>query len=538
MKTSYPRIRNVRPKAGADAFRMGNSGFGGTAYVAGGDASDAMIDFQPSLRGPDAEVLPNRNKIVARSRDMVRNNGWAAGGIAKEVDAVIGASFRPLFKPDWKALGLDVEWASEFKVQAEGRWRNYADDPRRMADRTRSQTVSQMFGMAYRSYLIDGDALGVVGWMAERPTRTVLRVMDADLLSNPGDAADTDLLRGGIEIDGDGVGVFFHFRETHRTPGYASLDAFSWKRLPREKRWGRPVVLHFFDKLRDGQTRGVSRLAPILEKLKMEDHYGRVELQAAVINAVLAAFIRSPMGPEAMDEMFGDGDGAGFLAYQEARSGYYKERDGVRLGNARITQLYPNDEIGVVPTARPAAQFAEFEGAVLRHVAAGLGISYEQLAADWSKTNYSSARAALVEIWRSWTQRRIAFSQGFCQPFVMAWMEEEIDRGFIRLPPGAPDFRENWTAYTRAKWIGPGKGFVDPVKEAQAAAMRVSLGLSTLEDEAAELTGSDHLENMEQIQREIALMPEGTLHPAEESFARLLGHNAAPESYDDRRADR
>ena len=58
--------------------------------------------------------------------------------------------------------------------------------------------------------------------------------------------------------------------------------------------------------------------------------------------------------------------------------------------------------------------------------------------------------------------------------------------------------------------------------------MRVALGLSTLEEEAAELTGTDYAENMEQIGREISAMPEGMLHPAQESFAKLLGPTVGP----------
>jgi lambda family phage portal protein len=527
MRSSYPRVRpeSVRLKPGVSA-----AAFGETPYVAGGHSNTSMQAYNPPFRSADGEVLPNRDKIVGRARDLVRNNGWAAGSVSKEVDAIIGASFRPILKPDWKALGLSSDWAAEFKRDAEARFRNFADDPRKLNDLTRSQSLSQQFGLAYRNYVIEGDALGIIAWRPNRPTATVLRVVDPDLLSTPNHQQDSQNLRSGVELDRDGAAFAYHFRQAHQTSPYATTDQFTWKRVRREKRWGRPVVLHFYDKMRDGQTRGVSRLAPIIEKLKMEDHYGRVELQAAVINAVLAAFIKSSMGPEAMDEMFGGDDpGSVITDYQTDRATYYEQnKDSIRLGNAQLTQLYPGDEIGMVSTARPSAQFAEFEGAVLRNVASGLGISYEQLASDWSKTNYSSARAAMVEIWRGWTARRIAFAQGFCQPFLMAWMEEQIDRGLIKLPRNAPDFRENWAAYTRAKWIGPGKGFVDPVKEAQAAAMRVALGLSTLEEEAAELTGSDWADNMEQINREIAQLPDGSLHPVQESFAKLIGHNGGP----------
>lgn len=520
-------------------FGMSRGGFlgGNSAYAAASNSSETMAAFQPPQSSVDAEVLGSRDKITARARDLVRNNGWAAGAIAKEVDAVIGASFRPIMKPDWKALGLDEEWAKEFKTKVESRWRAYAEDPLKLADVTRCQTVPQMFALAYRTYLIEGEAIAIVNWKRHRATKTTLRIVDPDLLCNRDELPDSRTQRGGVRLNKDGVAVGYDFRQGHKNDGISLSDGseYTWKLLPREKRSGRPVVLHFFDKTRDGQTRGMSRLAPIIEKLKQEDHYSKVELQAAVINAVLAAFIRSPMGPDAIGELLEDGSESlqHFAKMNESRNDHYG-KNGINIGGARVTALYPNDEIGMVNTARPAAQFGDFESAVLRNIASGLNISYEQLASDWSKTNYSSARAALAEIWRGWTARRIAFAQGFCQLFFLAWMEEQIRDGHIELPAGSPEFLSHRFFYCRCKWVGPGRGFVDPVKEIQAAALRVSIGVSTLEDEAAELTGSDLAENLEQIRREIEDMPEGVLHPAQESMAKLLGHNGGPPMDDER----
>lgn len=523
----FARIRSGL--GGSKSAAKRDAGFNGTApYVAGDSSIDTMQGFQPSVMAPDAEIGPGRKKITARARDLVRNNGWAAGAVNKEVDSIIGGNFRPFCKPDWRALGLDSDWAKEFKAEVEAKWRSYADDPRKLADTTRSQTVSQMFGTGYRAYLIEGEALGVVSWRKRRPTHTTLRLVDPDLLSNPFDQPDSEFRRGGVDLTRDGAAWRYHFRQGHENATWNGMQGYRWKSILRERSdTGRPQVIHFFDKLRDGQTRGVSRMASIVEKLRMEDHYAKVELQAAVINAVLAAFIKSPMGPEVVDDMFGEGDAKGFLSMQSERQAFY-DKNRIRLGGSRVSMLYPNDEIGMVQTARPAAQFADFEAAVLRQIASGLGISYEQLASDWSKTNYSSARAALIEIWRGWTSRRMAFAQGFCQPFFMAWLEEQIMDGHIELPRNAPDFYANWPAFARAKWVGPGKGFVDPVKEVQAAALRVSLGLSSLEEEAAELTGSDWGDNIEQVRQEIDQLPDGVLHPAQESFAKLLGNNGGP----------
>lgn len=518
------RLRSLLPaRLSKPAALLG----GGTPY-AGGDrgSNEAMVNWNPSLRGADSEGLPDRDAIVARARDLARNNGWVAGAVTSEVDAVVGADFRPLAKPNWRALGVDEAWALEWKEALEGLWEADADDARFYQDASRQMPIGRLFALAYRNYLLEGDALGQLTWHGDRPVRTGLRIIDPDLLSNPDGLQDAERLRGGVEIDANGAAIAYHFQEAHQGDLWSGVAAHRWVRLAREEAWGRPVVLHFFDKHRDGQTRGVSRLAPIIEKLRMEDHYGRVELQAAVINAVLAAFVKSPMDTEAIGDLLSE-EPAAWDRYNEDRAEFYRARGDVRMAGAKIPHLYPGEEIGTVPSARPAAQFADFESAVLRHVAAGLGTSYEVLSSDWSKTNYSSARASMVEIWRGWTSRRGAFAGGFCQPYLMGWLEEKVDAGLLPMPSRAPDFHEHWAAYARVKWIGPGKGFVDPVKEVQASAMRVALGLSTLEDETAELTGADWSDNIVQIRREIAALPEGSLHPMQESFAKLLGAQGA-----------
>lgn len=73
----------------------------------------------------------------------------------------------------------------------------------------------------------------------------------------------------------------------------------------------------------------------------------------------------------------------------------------------------------------------------------------------------------------------------------------------LTLPAGAPPFCEFRGAYSRAKWMGPGRGVIDPVKERQGSVLGMDAGLSTLEDEAAELGGNDWRETIAQRAIEI-----------------------------------
>jgi capsid protein len=70
------------------------------------------------------------------------------------------------------------------------------------------------------------------------------------------------------------------------------------------------------------------------------------------------------------------------------------------------------------------SNFSAFESAALRNVAAALGISTQQLTQDWSDVNYSSARSAMLEAWKTLTRRRTDFASGFAQPIFSSFIEE------------------------------------------------------------------------------------------------------------------
>ncbi|HER27020.1 MAG TPA: phage portal protein, partial [Rhodospirillales bacterium] len=68
-----------------------------------------------------------------------------------------------------------------------------------------------------------------------------------------------------------------------------------------------------------------------------------------------------------------------------------------RIEGGAVMPLYPGDKMSSFSPNRPSDKFAPFVDAMNRHVAASLNMPYELLLKDFSKTNYSSARAALLE---------------------------------------------------------------------------------------------------------------------------------------------
>jgi lambda family phage portal protein len=485
-------------------------------YDAADMTGDHMAGWQPYLWSPDSEFNIYRDRIVSRIRDVARNDGWAAGGITRILDNAIGANFRPIPKPDYRALAaltgnkaFDAKWADEFGRAASANYRSWANDPNRYCDAQRALSLQQIYYVAFRHKLVDGDAVAYLPWLPERiaPGKsryaTAVQLIDPDRLSNPQSRFDTATLRGGVEVDSWGAALAYHVRKAHVGDWWAAADSVTWERIPRETEWGRPVVVHDFDHERAGQHRGGKGvLTPVLQRLKMLIRYDGAELDAAIINAIFAAYIESPFDQSFVEQALGDEASDVLKGYQGLRSDFHDERR-LMLGNARLQTLFPGEKVGSVAANRPSGSFEPFERAVLRNVASGMGISAQQLSQDWSDVNYSSARAALLESWKTMTRRRADFATGFSQLVYCAFLEESMERDEYPMPTDAPDFMEARAAYSSCLWIGPGRGWVDPVAEKQGAVLGLDAALSTHEAECAEQgLDSEEVLDRRQIERQ------------------------------------
>ncbi|WP_297576213.1 phage portal protein [uncultured Deefgea sp.] len=453
-----------------------------------------MASWMPVAGSADADLLPELGTLVARSRDISRNNGIAASGVQTLVDNVVGTGLRLSALPDWKTLGKDAAWALAWQRNVETLWREWTKST--FCDAGLSLNFAGLTELMFRSQLLNGDAIALPLWLKRPGSRftTTFQLIEADRLCNPNGQPDSATLRGGIEFDTYGAPQAYWIRKTHPGDyiGIAGSVAGEWERIPARTSWGRPRIIHLFDKERAGQARGKPLISSVLQQFRQLDKYNGAELDAAVINAMMAAFIETPMDSEGLLEMFGGSDGVNDVMAKRNQSR-------AKLKSGSIIPLYPGEKMAPFMPARPAAQFEAFTVAVMRQIAASMGLPYELLLKDFSKTNYSSARAALLEAWRCFRSRREKLADYWAQVVYELWLEEVINAGKVE---GA-DFYQQRAAYTRSKWIGPGRGWVDPLKEIQAADVRLKSGISTLEAECAE-QGSDWEEVLEQQAREKA----------------------------------
>jgi len=504
---------------------------GAVSFEAGSSTSHELASWLPNLEHPDTEIGRGRDLMTARARDLGHNNAWMSGAFRRHVDDAIGAQFKVSVRLDHKALNVSREWAAEAAETLEREFSSWANDPRNICDATETTNFVGLIRCAYETRLKDGEAIALSHFRKRRGTkyRTAIQVVHTDRLKNPmgrmnGKLPNGNHLRNGVELGRHGQPVAYHFREQNS-------GAFSSRsmRIRRATSWGRRKVIHHFERESADQTRGIGLAKAVVSKLKMLDKYERTELEAALVNAIFAAFIESPMdqtflmdSPEINDN--------GLTAYQSNRGDYHSKKK-LMMNGVQIPQLFPGEKFSFNTAARPSGNFGEFESAVLRYVAAGLGQSYEQLTQDWTKTNYSSARAALLQAWKFLTSRRDLFVQGFVNQIWALWIEDALSLGVLDLPEGAVRFWDNPAAWCASKWIGPGRGWVDPVKEQTASRMRIEDGISTLRDECAELGGNDWQEVLEQRAREVAFAKSLGLEPGQ------IGHNGDPPIEDEEEND-
>lgn len=465
-----------------------------SAYRGASTTAQETAAWNPPNLSADSAILPEKDRAEARVRDLKRNNPVARSAVNRLLDMLIGAGLRLSAKPDAAALNIDPVAMREVRRKIESEWKLFANDPLRRCDAQRMVTFNGLLRVLGGTFVLSNECAAVMMWRKDDGARyaTCVRTIHPSRISNPNNVRDTRSLRGGIEINGYGEPVAYYVRNTHPGDWIGGAGSASWERVLRKTAWGRPVFIHGFEPEEEDQTRAITPFAALLVALRMIGKHADHEIASAAVNALFAAFVKSNAPVADATQSFGPGT----AAFADERAAYYAKRPAM-LGGVRIPVLPIGDEIILNAKPRQTTAFRDFQSAFLQSIAAALGLSYEQLAMDWSRTNYSSARAALNEVWRSMRRLFATFVEQVVSPIYLAWLEEAFDRGYVQAPAGAPGFWDMPGAWAQARWIGPGRGYVDPVKEAEAASMRIDGLMSTLEDEAAE-QGKDWEEILEQ----------------------------------------
>lgn len=470
-------------------------------YIGADSSRRALSSWGAGLGSADQDTLLDLPALRARSRDLIRNAPLASGAINTNVTSTIGTGLKLQPRINRRRLGLTQEQADEWEREAQELFLAVCDQ----LDITRTQTFTGLQDLACRSPLESGDLFTLRRYQRNAGDVLGLKVqlIEADRVCNPYGSMDSDRLRSGVALDGNGAPTGYHVASRHPWD-FLYAGPIDWTYLPAFGPSGERQVLHHFKRRRPHQTRGVPYLAPAIEPFKQLDRYGEAELMAAVINALFTVFIKS--------DGEGDGDtensmlaphpqqlGEGDTVESTAAAGDLK------MGSGSIVGLAPGDSVEMANPGRPNPNYDPFVQAVLRQVGVSLELPFEVLIKHFT-ASYSAARAALLEAWRYFMVCRLFTASSFCQPIYEWVITEAVARGQLVAPGFFTDplARRAWLGRADQQWVGDAMGQLNPKDEAEASVTLINAKLSNREIEAAKIHGQDWESVMEQAAQEEA----------------------------------
>ena len=461
------------------------------AQYRGATKSRLTSHWTVSSGSADYDLLPDLPVLRERSRELIRNAPVAAGAVNTLVANPVGTGIRPQSTIDASRLGISDEQAAEVRRACERAWERWVPS----ADISRRLNFYDLQAVVMRSIILNGEAI-VLPVRVERPGipyAVSLELIEPDRVEAPGknDAPNGRLnRRSGIEMGKYGNPVAYWVRVAHPGDGtFERRTKRTHRRLPAYDSEGQSLLYHLANLNRPGQTRGEPMLAPVLQTFKDLSSFNEATLVRERVSACFSMFVTRD-----------DPVNAAINRSDETVSSQRLNE----IEPGMVSYLSPGETISFGDPSGLSTSYEEFVVRHLKTIGGSLGLPLELLTKDFSQTNYSSARAALLEARRVFQRWQRNIIDHLCIPVYESVIEEAWLRGDI---PQIRDFASVREELTRSRWVPPSYGWVDPAKEVAAASAAIEVGLSSLAVEAA-AQGRDWEQVLEQQAREKALRQE------------------------------
>ena len=445
-----------------------------------------------------------RSNISSRVDDMYLNNPVAHSAVEALTLNSVGQGLQVQSVLPYDKLGLDRKQAFELQDRIEWLWFEW----KKNAHFRGQYGFDTLQVSAMRSLIRDGELLHLPVMVKNPGDKFALKIQDLNpvRLRTPYDLEWDKRFHDGIETDNFGRPVAYWIANPEPKDGYTQYSDLTSKEFLRVpvNNGGRKSIFHVFKAEEEEQYRGVSALSPILHYLRNFTETMDNELLAQTIISSMPVFISLENGAADLPDYVREGYGVN--GGHPERS-YYQSIDG-----GQVLYGKEGEKPQVLESSRPSQNFVNFADLTLRQIGASLGIPYEVLTKDFSKTNYSSARAAMLEAERVYKVYRLLFEREYCQPIFEMVIEEAFLNGLLELPCTVQSFYENKALWTSTKWAGPARGYIDPQKEIKSQILAIEAGLLSKTDAVAE-RGGDYEDLLLKLSDEKALNEQFGLKP-------------------------
>lgn len=498
-------IATVAPVTGVKRYKARAQLAIAESYTGASKRKNSLRNFFGTSSDADTDLQFERATLIERSRDLVRNDPIAGGAKTTECMNVVGTGIRPHPSIDYEVLGMTEEDADRWEKATKREFSLWADTPE--CDIEATQNFFQKQNLIYGQVFENGDVfiLPVRKESQRIPYGLKLQVIEADRVCNENSRINGILdggnrLYDGVEKDKNGSPLRYHICNLH--PGsYVFGQDKKWNKIDAfGQHTGLRNVIHLYEMVRPGQSRGIPRLAPVIEPLKQLNRFTEAHLVKAIVQNIFTVFIKTAHADDD-DDTFKNVRTITGTNRETGEPGSDYE-----LGNGTILELADNEDIVTANASAPDSNYDPFVVSIFKQIGVGLGIPFEILMKYYT-SSYTAARAAILDAWRFFKTRRRWLADNFCQVIYEIWMYEAVALGRIYAPGFFTDpiLRK---AYLGCEWVGPAQGQVNPLHEISAAEKRIQIGISTVQRETIEYSGEDFEKNKPVIRRERAFFSE------------------------------
>ncbi len=451
------------------------SGIFGQRKYQGAITDRFTSDWLPSSTSSDAEIFQSLTELRNRSRQLIRDNPYAANAQSIVVDNVVGNGIRM----QATVAGNDGVLDDPLNDKIENAWSRWCE--KGSCEVSGRLNMTALLRLAMGGVFSDGEFLirVVKKPFGESRIPFSLELIEPDYLVNNDsriNVGGNNLCRMGIEVDQWQRPRAYWLYKDH--PGdifYSGWNGSEYRRVSADE------IFHLYVVNRWPQTRGVPWLHAVMRRLRDLQTYNDSEVAAARASANVVGFITNETGLG----WGSDVEDRGPAASRRYRESSLLDRAGTLL------RLFPGETFSGFAPQRPNASLDPFMRYMIREVAAGVGVSYESLSRDYSQSNYSSSRLSLLDDRSRWRVIQGWLISSYLTPIYRKWLDMAVLSGEIQIP----DYFQNKEKYQSVRFMPRGWSWVDPTKEVQAYALAVQNGFTTLSDVLAESGSGTDLED-------------------------------------------
>lgn len=495
--------------------------FFNSGYSEGGASllKNTLKSYFPAHFSAKSDIDANLSTLRSRAADLVMNSPIGAAAVKTQLTGVINSGLKLFPRINGELLGLSADEARAWCRKAKQEFELWANDL--ACDFYARNNFSELQRIAYISEIMDGDCFCAFRRRVPRgdnPYTLKLQLIEAARVSNPINGGKgivggvpfniemegykkNSRIVNGIEVDRNGIIQAVWISNRIWNEPFTSTTDLTWQRVKVfGDSSGTRNILHLCFDTRTEQFRGEPYLAPVIEPLKQLSRYADAELTSAIIKSFFSIFFVQPDANHLMDDILPRTDIP--VASQDEKSPCVDVTE-YKLGSGTMSALPRGVDVKSIDSSNAQSTFESFTNQFVQQIGAALNLPSEVLQKSF-KASYSASKAALLQAADEFRQRRESFVNDFCQPIYEIFLAEAVAIGRIDAPKFFEDpvIRRLWSS---ADWHNETSHLLDPVKEVQASALKIQLGLSTYAKESAEICGTDYEENLRQLYLENSL---------------------------------